>query len=199
MLANGRSRVVKTCYLTRPRQCRFRPTCASPIGGYMSLLNALFGVVLSQAVPLASPDCSPLDPYEMTLRVDGVMEARTETAIRDRVVSVFEYWDLRCAAAREAPSPAVVTELARLLSRTESRIAAATMLAEVGSNLRYARGAIIIALNDERRLNREVRRMKLALLPSGYGTTATSLRCILKKSRTGRKDPRLCRFTPAPA
>jgi hypothetical protein len=66
------------------------------------------------------------------------------------------------------------------------------MLLDVGRNLRVARSPLMAAIRDEERIERKQFRDAYPFAPPTGHSYSFSLKCVVKKIRTGKNDPRLC-------
>jgi hypothetical protein len=71
---------------------------------------------------------------------------------------------------------------------------ASFMLLDVGRNLRVARPSLLSAIRDEDRLEAADYKGAYPFTPTTAHDWSNSLRCVLRKLDTGRKDAKLCRY-----
>jgi hypothetical protein len=154
---------------------------------------AIFGIYLMSPAPAATEPCGELDQSIIRSNVEAILRAPDWRAAAEQIYVLDEYWFTRCVRAREAANRSTVALLARLLQRPATRFAAASLLADVGPNLRYARPEVERALRHQMRIDRRARRTASGLLPGNYQLIASSLNCVLTKIQTGLRDRVLCR------
>jgi len=148
---------------------------------------------LQGAPPDGDAHCDTVDPRIVEARVAATLATTDERDSSDELDLLQVYWESRCTRDRRAAQALIVEALARLLERRSSRMGAASMLLDVGANLRHARHSLRRALTDVTGRDRFVREASGGLL-TNYALVSTSLRCVLRKIRTGMRDPDLCRF-----
>jgi len=139
-------------------------------------------------------ECRPLDEAMIERRVDRILSVPGRDAQTEELSLLASDWKAHCPEARENASGAIVVSLGRLLDRRGSRLTAASLLVDVGPNLRHVRRAIRRALADEKRRDRAALRASFPVIPTTYRIASTSLRCLLNKIRVGTRDAVLCRF-----
>jgi hypothetical protein len=139
---------------------------------------------------LAVPTCQPLDAAVILSRSDAVIAANED--FPDRLASIRSYWRSACMRDRERASRRVVVSLSRLLNYRRSRLAAASMLIDVGPSLIYARRELGPALRNQRLVEARHLRQTFPILPEDYHVTYDALRCLSTKLNTGRIDRKLC-------
>lgn len=155
----------------------------------------MYIIIASLSIHVAGPasvPCRPIEPAAIESSVSSVLASSDWHEESEEIYSLQDRWLAHCPESRREASRPVVTALARLLRRPGSRLAAASMLVEVGPNLRYVRRDVRAALADQQRLDRRNARSAVGLLPADQGVVAMSLRCLLSKIRTGQRDAVLC-------
>lgn len=159
----------------------------------ISLLPFQLAAILVGFVSPEEVRCTPVDAGAVRSRVAAVQAASSPPEISRNLGELGADWTRRCLSSRRHASPAVVADLAGLLRIQQARWTVATMLLDVSGNLRYARGPINRALEDQLARERIYRREAYPLIPNNFGFIPQSLRCLLTKIRTGREDAYLCR------
>jgi len=147
-------------------------------------------------VGFASPDevrCTPVDAGAVRLRVAAVRAASSPPEISAYLGELGADWRRRCLSSRHRASPSLVADLAGLLQIRQARWTVATMLLDVSQNLRFARGSITLALQDQLARERLQQREAYPVIPNNLNAIPQSLRCLLARIRTGRENMRLCR------
>jgi hypothetical protein len=167
----------------------------------MSTLSLLTAALLTFEVPREPASmgaaCRPIIASKIETRVNSILSATSPDATSEELSLLDVHWDAHCAQARANANRAVVASLGRLLQHPSTRLAAAEMLIDVGQNLRHVRRAVRAALADERIRDQASLTGARPIVPPSYAVVSTSMRCLLNKIRSGRRNSRLCAYLTA--
>jgi hypothetical protein len=148
--------------------------------------------------PAERAHCVSVDAVDVQSRVESVLALADRSQMADQVSDLEADWKRNCPSSRRNASPATVTSLGRLLQVPELRWMTITVMRDVGPNLRYAEGALRLALADEEAGEREGRRAVGPGLLINYGVMPRSLRCLINRIHTGRENRYFCRYLQLP-
>lgn len=157
------------------------------------MVTLVLMLALQASVSLASePSCRAVDSRIVHRYSERVLVARDREEFAEHLARLIRYWRRQCEVSRNAAGVQIVDDLSRLLASPHGRFDISRMLSDIGPNLRHASPALESALNDQLRRGQPSPDDLLGSVRTGDGVTVPSLRCVLKKARTGAWDARLC-------
>jgi len=146
--------------------------------------------IATVATPASAHRCAVGSIEVPPARIDAILQEPDVNRQIDLMAGLGNYWMVHCASGRQNARPAVVREIARLLAAPETRFLAATMLVDVGHNLKRVRPDLEVALTDERARHERALRANFPWVPNHHRLTA--LECVERKLLSGEIDQELC-------
>jgi len=136
------------------------------------------------------PRCSPVSQDHINRMAERIESSASLNDEIDQISQLSQYWRDSCIVARVKANSEVTMAITRLLDRPSSRLVAARMLFDIGRSLRRAIPKLTQVLDQAAEEERQ--RSESPALRRG-NVLSESLRCVLRKARTGGIHRDLCR------
>lgn len=153
-------------------------------------------IMAAQPVQSAAPvGCEHLDEKHVTSlvkRTDNEVDINPYNA--PSLGDLVKYWKRTCSNERYNTSKYIVRRLSSLLSHREVDIAIASMLVDVGPNLKASRRDLDAAISTATARENAEFEASRHIGPQSGRTVSYSLRCVKIKMLTGHLDWKYCLY-----